>query len=117
ARAAAAHAGGESAHAGGDLELARRRLEDAVELFGLCEAPYERARSRVLLARILFELGQPKRARAEASAARDAFLELDARRDVTTTARLLERPSSSDAAGPLTPREREVLALVAAGRS
>src|SRR5207237_7084697 len=89
ARAAAAHAGGENACAGGDLELARRRLEDAVDLLGLCEAPYERARSRLLLARILFELGQPKRARAEAGAARGAVLGLDSRRAVATTARLL----------------------------
>ena len=118
ARAAAAQAGGESALASGDLELARRRLEDAVDLFGLCEAPYERARARLALARVLFELGPADRARAEARRARDAFLDLDAPCDVSAATRLLERtPSRPDTASPLTRRERQVLAFVAAGRS
>jgi ATP/maltotriose-dependent transcriptional regulator MalT len=118
ARAAAAHAGGVSAFANGDLELARRRLEDAVDLFGLVEAPYEQARARLALARVLFELGLAHRARAEASLAREAFLELHARRDLSTATRLLERPlPAADVASPLTRREREVLAFVAAGRS
>jgi ATP/maltotriose-dependent transcriptional regulator MalT len=118
ARAAAAHAGGEHALASGDLELARHRLEDAVDLFGLRDAPYERARARLALARVLFALGPANRARAEASAARDAFLELDARRDVLAATRLLEGPdAASDVDSPLTRRERQVLAFVAAGRS
>jgi ATP/maltotriose-dependent transcriptional regulator MalT len=118
ARAAAAHAGGESALAHGDRELARRRLEDAVDLFGLCEAPYERARARLALARVLVELGPAERARAEASAAHDAFLALDARRDVLAASRLAERPLPAAAvASLLTRRERQVLAFVAVGRS
>jgi ATP/maltotriose-dependent transcriptional regulator MalT len=118
ARAAAAHAGGEVAYATGELELARRRLEDAVDLYERSEAPYERARTRLALARVLFGLGLAKRARAEASAARDAFVDLDARRDVVAATQLLERAApTSDRASPLTPREREVLAFVAAGRS
>jgi DNA-binding CsgD family transcriptional regulator len=118
ARAAAAWAGGESALARGDLEAARRRLEDAVDLFGLCEVPYERARARLALARVLVELGSAKRARAEASAAREAFRELDARRDSAAAARLLAQPLPvADGASPLTLRERQVLAFVAAGRS
>ncbi|MDX6541478.1 MAG: hypothetical protein QOI71_3088 [Gaiellales bacterium] len=118
ARAAAAHAGGESACASGDLELARRRLEDAVDLLALCEAPYERARARLVLARVLFELGPASRARSEATLARDAFSALDARRDMAAAERLLERsaPATGDA-HPLTRRERQVLAFVAAGRS
>lgn len=118
ARAVAAHVGGENALANGELELARRRLEDAVDLFAPDAAPYERARARLALARVLFELGAADPARAEAAAAQEAFLQLDARLDVSTAARLLERPSP--AAGPpslLTPREREVLAFIAVGRS
>jgi DNA-binding CsgD family transcriptional regulator len=118
ARAAAARAGGESALATGDLELARRRLEHAVDLFALSEAPYERARARLALARVLLEFGSEQRARAEANAARDAFGELDARRDVAAASVLLDRAApGSHPPSPLTRREGEVLALVAAGRS
>ncbi|MGH2933826.1 MAG: LuxR C-terminal-related transcriptional regulator, partial [Gaiellaceae bacterium] len=118
ARAAAAHAGGESALAGGDLELARRRLEDAVDLYGLCEAPYEQARARLALARVLFKLELADRARAEARKARDGFLELDARRDLAAATRLLEPAQAAvGAASPLTRRERQVLAFMTAGRS
>jgi len=50
--------------------------------------------------------------------ARDAFFALDARRDRDAAARLLERPAPASAASsPLTKRERQVLAYVAAGRS
>jgi ATP/maltotriose-dependent transcriptional regulator MalT len=117
ARAVAAHADGASALAAGDLELARRRVEDAIDLFGLSETPYERARARLLLARVLFELGPEQPARAEADLAREAFLELDARRDLAEADRLLGRQAAMEVAGPLTRREREVLAFVAAGRS
>jgi DNA-binding NarL/FixJ family response regulator len=118
ARATAALAGAESACAGGDLELARRRLEDAVDLLAPSAAPYELAQARLALARVLFQLGPASRARSEARRARDSFLELDARRDVSSAARLLRRAEgASEADSPLTRRERQVLALVAAGRS
>ena len=118
ARAAAARAGGESALASGELELGRRRLEDAVDLFGLCEAPYERARARLQLARVQLKLGSEQRATAEARAARAAFGELDARLDLAAASLLLDRADGrSHPESPLTPREREVLGFVAAGRS
>lgn len=118
ARAAAARAGGERAQAVGDLELARRRLEDAVDLFGSYDAPYERARARLALAHVLMELGLEQRARAEAGAARDAFAELDAGRDMVAASALLDPAGSGRRPpGSLTRREREVLGFVAAGRS
>jgi ATP/maltotriose-dependent transcriptional regulator MalT len=118
ARATAALAGGESAGAGGDLELARRRLEDAVDLLASSAAPYQLARARLALARVLLQLGPSSRARSEARRARDSFAELDARRDVSSAARLLRRSGvAASGESPLTRRERQVLELVAAGRS
>ena len=118
ARATAARAAGEAALAEGDPELARLRLEEAVDLFGVLEAPYERARAQLELARVLFDIGPEVRARAEARLAREAFRELDARRDVAAATRLLERSgATSTTTGLLTRRESEVLALVAEGRS
>ena len=73
ARGTAAHAAGEYALARGELELAQRRLEDAVDAFGAHEAPYDRARARLVLARVLAALGPASRATAEARAARDDF--------------------------------------------
>ena len=63
------------------------------------------------------QLGAAARARVEASAAQEAFLELDARQDLISAAQLLGRPSPAANDGLLTRREREVLALVATGRS
>lgn len=102
ARAVAARALGERALAAGELDSARRRFEDAVELFGECGAPYEQAVSQLALARTLAELGIGARAEVEARAARDAL-------------HGLEGDDAALAAGPLTRREREVLALVVTG--
>lgn len=113
ARAVAAFAEAESARAAGDLVQARRKLEDAVDLLVPGEAPYEQARARLALARVLVELGEPKSARAEAQAARAAFAALEAPHDLAAAERLLGKGD----AGPLTGREQQVLMLVSAGRS
>ncbi len=80
--------------------------------------PTSAQRARLALAEVLFALGADDRARAEASAARDTFLELDAHRELAAADRLLAPPSRrGDGSGPLTRRETEVLAMVAAGRT
>lgn len=116
-RAAATYAAGVLAAAEGDFEAARHALEDAVDLYGVGIAPYERARTRLELARVLVDLGRTPSARAEAEAARTAFLELDAKRDDSAAAAFLDRLDTGSEPGPLTRREHEVLSLVALGRS
>jgi DNA-binding NarL/FixJ family response regulator len=100
ARATAAYVGGELALAADDFELARRRLEDAVDLFGEHDAPFEQARARRALARVLEQLGEADRAAAELRTARDSLAGLDGR-----------------PVGGLSNRELEVLRHVAAGRT
>ncbi|HMJ04030.1 MAG TPA: LuxR C-terminal-related transcriptional regulator [Conexibacter sp.] len=111
---------GELAGARGDHEEARRACEDAVDCFAKGSAPYEAARARSALAAALDAVGQRELAAAERAAARETFALLGAQRD-------LERLDAGDAAGTaggesaasgeLSPRELEVLRLVAQGLS
>jgi ATP/maltotriose-dependent transcriptional regulator MalT len=114
ARAASARANGIVALAEGRIEDAKVRFEDAVDLYGHASAPYERAHSRLDLARTLRALGDHDAARVEAAEARAAFEELCAEHDAATAGGVVAR---QDANGPLTRRELEVIALVAAGQS
>jgi DNA-binding NarL/FixJ family response regulator len=114
ARAANARAAGIVALAERRLEDAKSRLEDAVDLYGRVPAPYERAHARLDLARTLRALGERDAAAAEAAEARAAFEELCAELDAATAGGLVAGPRAN---GPLTRRELEVIALVAAGRS
>jgi DNA-binding NarL/FixJ family response regulator len=78
------------------------------------QAPYEAARTRVLLAMACREMGDEDAAEVELAAARDTLQHLGASVDLTLVQSLIKvKPSL--AAGPLTAREREVLKLVAAG--
>jgi ATP/maltotriose-dependent transcriptional regulator MalT len=103
---------GEVAELSGEHEEARRGLEDALDLFVESAAPYEAALARLALSRALGSLGRKDAATAEANAAREAFAALGATRDVARTEELVQ-----EEIGELTPREREVLMLVAKGMS
>ena len=100
--------------AGGEGEPAFRAAEQAMQAWALHDAPYELARSRVLAGRALRLLGDEDSAAAELEAARKSFADLGALPAVEQTAALLGKQS---APGGLTPREMEVLRLVASGRS
>jgi ATP/maltotriose-dependent transcriptional regulator MalT len=109
----------------GDHQTARRRLEDAVDLFERSGAPFEAALARIALARSLRELERGAAATQETRAARDSLRALGARREVERAEALIrelrsaggaQSPMSSAVAG-LTQREREVLRLVAEGLS
>lgn len=96
----------------GAIALARRAWAGWREL----EAPYEAARCRILAAEACRALGDAEGAAMELDAARPVLLELGARaelaaRSADSTGR---HPAAPDG---LTPREVEVLRLVAAGRS
>jgi ATP/maltotriose-dependent transcriptional regulator MalT len=105
---------GEVAELSGDHEQARRSLEDALDLFGECAAPYEAALSRLALSRTLSSLGRADAAGAEAARARAAFAKLGATRDASRSGGIGQEAGGL---GELTPREREVLKLVAQGLS
>jgi ATP/maltotriose-dependent transcriptional regulator MalT len=103
---------GEVAELSGDHEQARRSLEDAIDLFAESAAPYEAALARLALSRSLASLGRANAAGAEAERAREAFAKLGATRDASRSGGIGQEAGGL---GELTPREREVLTLVAQG--
>jgi ATP/maltotriose-dependent transcriptional regulator MalT len=111
---------GELAHAGGDHETARQACEDAVDGFGECSAPYDAALARLELARALGGLGRPDQAKRELDAALEVLGALGAARDVARAHASPTAAADGDAdgaLGDLTPRELDVLRLVARGMS
>jgi DNA-binding NarL/FixJ family response regulator len=110
---------GELAHARGDHEASRRACEDAVDGFEECSAPYDAALARLELARALVALGHGARAENELSAARETLVALGAVHDAARAEGPLTAPvaDGGGSLGDLTPRELEVLRLVARGMS
>lgn len=124
-RAAFARATGLQAVAAGDVARARPHLEDSVDLFLASGAPYEAARARLELARVLAMEGRHQVAMAECRAALDSLGKLGARHQVILASTLMEEISSingSDQALPdrypgLSRRESELLRLIAEGHT
>jgi DNA-binding NarL/FixJ family response regulator len=95
----------------GDVEAALASLRRAVEQWRLLDAPYETARTRALVARACRALGDADTAALELDAARRVFTELGA-----SVGELDDSASRQpDRGHRLTPRELEVLRLVATG--
>ena len=122
--ASASLSAGLVANVAGDFETARRRLEDAVDLFGRSGAPFEAAQARVRLAAVLGRLGRADAALAEVDRAREELTRLDARLELAAADAIRQRLSfpSKPAHAPadtsgLTTREREVLQLISSGLS
>jgi LuxR family transcriptional regulator, maltose regulon positive regulatory protein len=106
------------AAAGGEHERARPLLEDAVDRFERSGAPFEAAQARIELATSLVALARDDAAEREATDALDRLLELGAEVDADRARRLLFALARGGGRLPLpelTPRERDVLGLLAEG--
>jgi DNA-binding CsgD family transcriptional regulator len=100
----------------GDARAALASLRKAQRAWEDLEAPYDGARTRVLVGLACRALGDDDTATLELEAARDVFDELGAAPDLAAVDSLLQPAGSVDTHG-LTARELEVLRLVAAGKS
>ena len=123
-RASAAAARGVLAAARGDQRKASRCFEESADLYQRSAAPYEEGRARLELAAALGRIGERDRARREAAEATQALRQLGAASAAEQGKALVaeleapERPAAAaPAAGALTPRQLEILKLVAQGAS
>ena len=112
----AAHARGTLDLAAGDARGALVALRLAARTWQALDAPYEAARSRALVGLACRALGDDDAAAFELEAARGVFAGLGAALDLARV-ESLARPGASGGTGGLTPRELEVLCLVADGKS
>jgi DNA-binding CsgD family transcriptional regulator len=119
-RASASFSTGVVEAAAGDHEAARRRFEDAAYRFGRSGAPLEAARARLALAEALARLGRVEHAAEQAAAAAAVLGRIGAGQELKRAKALvagLSETTGVPARARLTDREREVLGLVAQGRS
>jgi DNA-binding CsgD family transcriptional regulator len=115
-KAKVAHARGSVELAGGDAAAALVPLRRAWQTWQEIDAPYEAARTRVLLGLACQAVGDDDAFALELDAARSAFEELRAAPDLSWVDSLTGRAASRNTHG-MTPRELEVLRLLATGKS
>jgi LuxR family transcriptional regulator, maltose regulon positive regulatory protein len=124
-RAAMLFARGLMAREEGALPEAQADLEDAVDLFEACDAPFESARARLELSIALAALGRSSQAGTQCHMALASLDALGATVECERARRLLANLETATDAGPngglhpngLTGREVEVLRMVASGLS
>lgn len=116
-RAAAAQARGAVRLARGDAAGALPVLRQSWTSWQEIEVPYEAARVRVLIARACAALGDQDAAAMELDAARWVFDQLGAKPDLARVEEALAGPAAPPSPGGLSARERQVLRLLAAGKS
>ena len=114
--ALAARARGSVSLADGDARAALVDLRAALTRWQALVAPYEIARTRVLIGMACRKLGDDDSCAMELESARGIFLELHAGPDANRVEELL-KPSTRAPEGDLTGREVEVLALIATGKT
>jgi DNA-binding NarL/FixJ family response regulator len=111
--ALAAEASGAVLLAEGDPRAALANLRSAHRSWRELDAPHQAARARLQIAAACRELGDDATAELEFESARTVFEELGAGPDLERLARL----AGSQRPGGLSPRESEVLTLLAAGKT
>jgi ATP/maltotriose-dependent transcriptional regulator MalT len=114
--ATVAHAEGAVGLAEGDAAGALVALRHAWQVWEELDAPYEAARTRILIGLACRALDDNDAAALEFEAARVVLAKLGAAPDLARVESLTRR-ASPDAPSGLTPRELQVLRLVAAGKS
>ena len=114
-RAMLAYARGALSLADGDPRTALVCLREAAESWTGLDAPYEVARTRILIGEACRKLDDEDSATLELEAARGVFEELEAAPDLARVEALLSRVPAERHG--LSDRELEVLRLVAAGKS
>ncbi len=115
-RAAAAQATGSVLLAEGDAAAAMPHLQQSCQAWHSLDAPYDVARTRVLLGVACRRQGDHDTGQLHLDAARQVFSDLGAVPDLTRLERLALK-TAPGADGLLTARELEVLRLVALGRT
>lgn len=116
-RAVAGHVRGAVLLAEDDPRAALVALHGALGTWSELEAPYEAARTRVLIAVACRQLGDTDGADIELEAARRVFTQLGAAPELARVEELLPRTPAPAAAGGLSAREVEVLRLLATGKT
>ena len=114
--AIAAHAQGTVELAEGNAQAALGSLRRALQVWQKVDAPYMAARTRQLVGLACRALADEEGASLELDAARALFEQLGARPDLERLASVAKGPPSAHPHG-LTPRELQVLRLVATGKS
>lgn len=113
-RAVSAHAMGSVLLATGNPTAAVESLREGLRSWLALEAPYEAARTRVLIGTALAGSNDQDTASLEFEAARRAFEQLDAKPDLARVHLLVQGGRAPDSHG-LTARELEVLRVLASG--
>jgi DNA-binding CsgD family transcriptional regulator len=115
-RAFAAYSTGAVFLAEGNARVALLELRAAAAMWRGLEVPYQVARTRMLVGLACQQLGDSGGAGLEFDAARDLFEDLGAIPDIARLDRLSGTSAPAPADG-LSPREREVLVLLATGKT
>jgi DNA-binding NarL/FixJ family response regulator len=115
-RAVSMHALGATLLADGDARAALAALRKATEAWDVVEAPYEAARTRVMISRACQQLGDYDNAEIEYEAARHVFRRLGATPDLARMDTTSRGPDPASASG-LSARELQVLRSLVTGKT